>query len=865
MTPAPTDELLQAMAEVGLHPKDIHWDGRFHRFPGIGQKDRGDNGWVKAFADQRGAIFGDNRTKEKWKWPQDSPEWKEAMQHAERLTREEVERRKEAAKKERAKAAEKATKIIHETWNRAKLCPNHPYLERKGIRDVQVLRSIIDPKTREQILLIPMRNHKREIVCIQRIWPDGTRKYMWQPGGTRGLYDTIGARRFRETKTLVICEGWATGHSIHQATGHAVIVAFFDGGLRVVGKIIQKKYPDARIIIAADNDRWKFVKRGNEMVNPGVYAAREAAEKLGVEYCIPDFEDLSTKPTDFDDLRRLEGEEAVARWLDPEMADKAATEAPREPEPETEPDPDPRVEPEPDDCPPEEEYIPRRDLADRQKRYRVDPAALAHRLLDRIAARVLIVGQEDESTTALMLLPSGRWTNSPEPWNIALLRELKELLADIGSDVADKTMPVPDAKRRTNRVHIALRDIASTVRKTRGAMYSAWETYMAPHKQTAMFDRPRIVRHDQLDADLDCIGFENGVVHLPTGELLDQAAGADRLVTRSTGIRFDPKKASQADALFAHLETVLRRFWIRVLAWILRGRPSRRIWLVVGERNSAKTTISTAMQAMLGDSYSATLMPDAVVKRRADRPPQGTFVIGHPRRIACLEEPPTAKLDGEFLKAASGGGRIAVKKLYRDPVDMLATASIVIFCNPGKSVPRLGLDDAALRDRVRELPFPELPHDRRDPAFLADVVPSTDFREALAAKLIAAGVGMTRPPRSPKVVQKATQQRLELDLTDLQHFLRRIVPGSVDDFLSSDDAWREWCLENELEEPPRELAGKVGDYTRTGFGNQIRNHTGAKACRKRVGGVQKRGWEGWTLTESAGSPPARGRGGPSRA
>lgn len=335
-----TVALLHAMAEVGLHPKDIHWDDRFHRFPGIGQKGRGDNGWLKAFADQRGAIFGDNLTKEEWKWPQDDPEWKEVMKHAERLSKEEVERRKEAAEKERAKEAEKATTIIRDTWDRAKLCPNHPYLDGKGIRDVPVLRSIIDSKTREQILLIPMRNHKRELVCIQRIWPDGKRKYMWQPGGTRGLYDTIGGARFQETKTLIICEGWATGQSIHMATNCAVIVAFFDGGLRVVGKIIQKKYPDARIIIAADNDRWKFVKRGKQMVNPGVYAARDAAEALGVEYCIPDFEEksLELKPTDFDDLRRLEDEEAVLKWLNPKMASQAVTEVPRDPEAEPEPD-----------------------------------------------------------------------------------------------------------------------------------------------------------------------------------------------------------------------------------------------------------------------------------------------------------------------------------------------------------------------------------------------------------------------------------------------------------------------------------------------------------------------------------------------
>ena len=42
----PTAELLQAMAADDLHPKQIIWDSRFHRFPGVGQK-KGDNGWSK--------------------------------------------------------------------------------------------------------------------------------------------------------------------------------------------------------------------------------------------------------------------------------------------------------------------------------------------------------------------------------------------------------------------------------------------------------------------------------------------------------------------------------------------------------------------------------------------------------------------------------------------------------------------------------------------------------------------------------------------------------------------------------------------------------------------------------------------------
>lgn len=333
----PTAELLQAMAQVGLRPMRIIWDGAFHRFPGIGQE-KGDNGYYKAFVDQRGAVFGDWRTKEKWNWPGDSEQWKEAVKHLKPLSAAEVEKQRKEADAARAKAEKRDTRNILDLWERAKDCKNHPYLEAKGIRNVSFLKSIIDPETEEEMLLIPMQNANRKIRNIQRIWPDGRRRQMPQAGGSVGLYNTIGAHRYKDTKLLYICEGWATGWTIHMATSLAVIVAFFDGGLKTVGKIIREKYPEARLIFAADNDRWKPVNRGGEMVNPGVYAAREAAEALNAEYCIPDFVDLETKPTDYDDLRQLEGLDAVQKWLKPSMAQHTETKPPEEKEPKDEPE-----------------------------------------------------------------------------------------------------------------------------------------------------------------------------------------------------------------------------------------------------------------------------------------------------------------------------------------------------------------------------------------------------------------------------------------------------------------------------------------------------------------------------------------------
>ena len=315
----PTAELLGAMAAHGLHPKQIRWDSNFHRFPGVGQKGRGDNGWIKAFVDQRGARFGDWRTKLYVKWP-DKP-----IEGMKRLTAAEVSEKKKIADEQRKKDAAKATKTIRSLWSRAKACTEHPYLEAKEIVDAPFLRWVPDLKTGEPILLIPMFNADGYLMSLQRIWPNGDRKQMWQPGGSVGLYNTIGADRYKTTKILYVCEGWATGWSIHLATKCAVIVAFFDGGLTTVGQIMREKFPKAKLIFCADNDRWSPVKREDKLVNPGVYAARTAGQECKGSVAIPEFADLEGEPTDYDDLRRAEGLKAVRTWLDPKMSGRAKT------------------------------------------------------------------------------------------------------------------------------------------------------------------------------------------------------------------------------------------------------------------------------------------------------------------------------------------------------------------------------------------------------------------------------------------------------------------------------------------------------------------------------------------------------------
>ena len=71
------------------------------------------------------------------------------------------------------------------------------------------------------------------------------------PGGRKkGLFHWIGQR----TETVCLSEGYATGATIHEATGYRVVVCFDAGNLPVVPESVRGLLPDARIVICAGND-----------------------------------------------------------------------------------------------------------------------------------------------------------------------------------------------------------------------------------------------------------------------------------------------------------------------------------------------------------------------------------------------------------------------------------------------------------------------------------------------------------------------------------------------------------------------------------------------------------------------------------
>jgi len=166
----------------------------------------------------------------------------------------------------------------------------HPYLTAKGVEgfgDVREWRGA---------LVLPLRDTNGGLHSLQFIGADGSKQFL-SGGRVAGCYFTLDYKR---DDALVLCEGYATGASVHRATGLATVCAMNAGNLLAVAKSLCEQFPGREIIVAGDNDQFTDGK-------PGLSKAREVALAVGGKLAVPQFEDLTTKPTDFNDLAALAG------------------------------------------------------------------------------------------------------------------------------------------------------------------------------------------------------------------------------------------------------------------------------------------------------------------------------------------------------------------------------------------------------------------------------------------------------------------------------------------------------------------------------------------------------------------------------
>ncbi|HEX6215303.1 MAG TPA: DUF3987 domain-containing protein, partial [Vicinamibacterales bacterium] len=125
-------------------------------------------------------------------------------------------------------------------------------------------------------------------------------------GQTQGAFHPIAGT---DKRRVLVCEGYATGYALVQATGHPVACAMSAHGVEPVVAKMKRKYPDREIVVMGDNDHG--TARDKPAVgNPGLLAAEKANQVHGVRYFIPEFEP-DDAGTDWDDWLRAGGDPAL--------------------------------------------------------------------------------------------------------------------------------------------------------------------------------------------------------------------------------------------------------------------------------------------------------------------------------------------------------------------------------------------------------------------------------------------------------------------------------------------------------------------------------------------------------------------------
>ena len=191
--------------------------------------------------------------------------------------------------------------------------PDDPYIQKKGISDIGKLKRLDDGST-----IVPLY-HNGKIANLQMIPAyDSSKKRLMTQAVKTGAYYSIG--NGKNPQTVIIAEGVATADSVHQIASEIygkdnvlTLSAIDSGSLKAVANKVDKVYPDAQKIIAADNDALNATRAELKFKNAGLNKASE------VKQAYPDFqvalcpaltdEKGVVKNTDWNDFLKAHGTE----------------------------------------------------------------------------------------------------------------------------------------------------------------------------------------------------------------------------------------------------------------------------------------------------------------------------------------------------------------------------------------------------------------------------------------------------------------------------------------------------------------------------------------------------------------------------
>ena len=198
-----------------------------------------------------------------------------------------------------AEEAREVLKQVMRSWNTAPDCNTctHEYLRNKSVGHYGI-------KEYNKQLMIPLRDINNNLKSIQFIRASGEKRF-YPDADAAGAFFEINLAKAANDKNAVIllCEGYATGATLHDITGCPVVCAMNCHNLVKIAPLLREKFKENKIIVCGDND---YKTKGN----PGRTAAVNAVNLAGLDgFIIPEFK-RKDKGTDWNDAYNLYGQEA---------------------------------------------------------------------------------------------------------------------------------------------------------------------------------------------------------------------------------------------------------------------------------------------------------------------------------------------------------------------------------------------------------------------------------------------------------------------------------------------------------------------------------------------------------------------------
>lgn len=268
---------LNAMESAGMKPVEpiaSRLGSDIVRFECEGDRKGKQNGWAVLHLDARPAgAFGNYRLGISERWRADCTD---ILSRDERRVRakqyREEQARREAVIHDRQESAAVACR---QRWQRASdVDPRHPYLVAKGVTGEGL-------RIEGNRLLVPMLGADGLIWNLQAVDPDGVKRFA-KGGRQGGLHLLLGD----PVSALAVAEGYGTGAVVRRATGLPVAVAFSGKNLAATAITMRDRFPDADIIIAADDDA-HLVDHPHIKRNLGLDYAHAAAQAVGGRVAVP--------------------------------------------------------------------------------------------------------------------------------------------------------------------------------------------------------------------------------------------------------------------------------------------------------------------------------------------------------------------------------------------------------------------------------------------------------------------------------------------------------------------------------------------------------------------------------------------------